>query len=161
MAKAANVVSEGNDWAKLLIQMYTDGCSDAEVAVALKVTIKEYYNQIAENPAFAKLVEFGRTLKQAYWEKQARLNINNKQFNTALFNFYMKNMHGWSDKQDITTQADVTNYNLDDLRGKLAKDVEKFIRQNSPELTNAQRVLSGIGKEAMEDILGDQSIQSE
>lgn len=161
MAKAAGVVSDGNDWARLLIQMYTDGCSDAEVAVGLKVTIKEYYNQIAENPAFAKLVEFGRTLQLAYWEKQARLNINNKQFNTALFNFYMKNKHGWTDKMDTTTQADITNYNLDDLRGKLAKDVEKFVQQHSPELTDAQRVLSGVGKAAMEEILGDQSIQSE
>lgn len=161
MAKPAGVVSDGNDWARMLIQMYTDGYSDAEVAAGLKVTIAEFYNQIGENNAFAKLVEFGRTLALAFWEKQARVNIHNKQFNTPLFNFYMKNKHGWADKIDTTAQTDVTTYDLDDLRGKMAKEVEKFVRQHSPELTDAQRVLSGVGKNAMEDILGDQPIQSE
>lgn len=161
MTKAANVVASGQSWAAQLIEMYTDGFSDAEVAAGLKITIAEYYNQIAENQAFAKLVEFGRTLSLAFWERQARQNLQNKQFNTPLYNFYMKNKHGWADKIDTTAQTDVTTYDLDDLRGKMAKEISKFIAKHSPELTDAQRVLSGVGKDLMQEATDGVSIQSE
>ncbi len=161
MTKPDSVVASGQSWAAQLIEVYTDGYCDAEVVAGLKLTIAEYYTQIAQNQAFAKLVEFGRTLALAFWERQARQNLQNKQFNTPLYNFYMKNKHGWADKIDTTAQTEVTTYDLDDIRGKMSKEVAKFIAKHSPELTDAERVLSGVGKELMREAINDQSIQSE
>lgn len=150
MTKSPEVVASGKNWATELIELYEQGCSDAEVAARMKITIKEYYAQIADNQTFAKLVEFGRTLSLAFWEKQARLNIGNKQFNTPLWAFYMKNKHGWADKIDTTSQADITTTDLDSLREKVNKQVAKHIERYTPELTDAQRLLSGVSNAMME-----------
>lgn len=143
MSNAAPVAS-GKDWAKQLIELYREGCSDAEVASEMKITIKEYYQQIAENATFAKLVEFGRTLSLAYWEGLARKNIANKQFNSPLYAFYMKNKHNWADKIETKSEVDGPDLDLDKLREKVMRDTAKFIERNTPELTDAKRVLADI-----------------
>lgn len=142
MAKPAGSM-DPKSWAEELVELYRQGCGDAEVAAEMQITIKEYHTQIGENSTFAKLVEFGRTLSLAFWEKQARLNINNKQFNTPLWAFYMKNKHGWADKMDTTSQQEVA-LDLDTLREKVSRQAAKYIKDNTPELTDAQRVLSGV-----------------
>jgi hypothetical protein len=138
----SDIVSSGKTWAKEVVDLYSEGASDAEVAASFKITIKEYYKQLSEQPAFNQLVEYGRTLSQAFWEKQARLNIKNKQFNTPLWAFYMKNKYGWADKTESVNTNDNTNMDLDAIRAKVSKDVEKFIKLNTPELTDAQRVMA-------------------
>jgi hypothetical protein len=138
----SDIVSSGKTWAKEVVDLYSEGASDTEVAASLKITIKEYYKQLSEQPAFNQLVEYGRTLSQAFWEKQARLNIKNKQFNTPLWAFYMKNKYGWADKTESVNTNDNTNMDLDAIRAKVSKDVEKFIKLNTPELTDAQRVMA-------------------
>ncbi len=142
-----SILTDGKPWAKQIIDLYTDGASDAEVAASLKVTIKEYYRQLAENAVFRQLVEFGRTLSQAYWEKLARQNVTNKQFNTPLWTFYMKNKFAWADKSEVTSSNENLNTNLDDLREQVNKEVARFIKDNTPELTDAKRVFLDIGRE--------------
>lgn len=140
-----------NDWAKQLVHLYSEGCSDAEVAAEMKITIKEYYKQISDNKTFAKLVEFGRTLSQAFWEGQARKNISNKQFNTPLWTFYMKNKFGWADKTEAVNQNENVNTDLDSLRTQVNAQVAAFIKKNNPELTDAKLLLSNIGKEIVNE----------
>lgn len=137
-------VASGKDWAKLLIDLYSEGCSDAEVAADMRITIKEYYTQIAENATFAKLVEYGRTLSLAHWEGLARKNVTNKQFNGQLYTFYMKNKHNWADKIESKTELDGPDLNLDQLRTKVAQQTARFIERHTPELTDAQRVMSNV-----------------
>lgn len=158
MAKPAGS-TDPRGWAEQLVELYRQGCSDAEVAAEMQITIKEYYAQIGDNATFSKLVEFGRTLSMAFWEKQARLNINNKQFNTPLWAFYMKNKYGWADKMDTTSQQEVA-LDLDTLREKVTKQALKFVKDNTPELTDAQRVLTGIQSNIMMEGTNEQ-IQSE
>lgn len=141
------IVTSGKAWAKQLIDLYRAGASDAEVAAELSITIKSYYDQITDNPTFGQLVEFGRTLSLAFWEGQARKNIGNKQFNTSLWAFYMKNKFGWADKTEAINLTDTSISDLDALRGQLNKEVAKFIKDNTPELTDAQRLLSGMGQD--------------
>lgn len=136
---------ENRSWSQNVIDLYTQGGSDAEVAASLRVTIKAFYKQMDDNPAFKELVEFGRTLSQAWWESQFRKNVNNKNFNSTLLTFYMKNKHGWADKVESSQTSDNINVNLDELRLRAMKQVEQFIKKNTPELTDAQRVLQGIG----------------
>ena len=110
----------------------------------MRVTIKEYYEQLANNKVFSQLVDFGRTLSQAFWEKQARRNLNNRQFNTSLWAFYMKNKYGWADKTESVNSNENINTDLDSLRGQVTKEVARFIKANTPELTDAQRMLTGV-----------------
>jgi hypothetical protein len=128
-------------WATELINNYKEGFSDAEVAAAMNVTIKEFQNQLANNPTFAKLVEFGRTLSLAFWEGLARKNVSNKTFNGALYGFYMKNKFGWADKIDTNNTSENTNVPLDELRASVMRDIDRLVKANHPELSEAQRVL--------------------
>lgn len=139
------VMIENKNWSQAVIDLYADGGSDAEVAASLRVTIKAFYKQMDDNVAFRELVEFGRTLSQAWWESQFRKNVANKNFNGTLLTFYMKNKHGWADKVESSSTNDNTNVNLDDLRTRALSEVTKFIKKHQPELTDAQIVLSDIG----------------
>ena len=136
---------ENKSWSQNVVDLYTQGGSDAEVAASLRVTIKAFYKQMEDNAAFKELVEFGRTLSQAWWESQFRKNVANKNFNATLLTFYMKNKHGWADKVDSTSTTDA-NVNLDDLRTNALREVTKFIKRHQPELTDAQLILTDLGK---------------
>ena len=136
-----------NSFGQQVIDLYKVGASDAEVAAELKITIKNYYKQVADNPAFATLVDHGRTYSQAFWEGQARKNITNKGFNTPLWTFYMKNKYGWADKTEAVQSGDSTNQDLDAMRAQLLKETAKFLKEHQPELTDAQRVLKELQAE--------------
>lgn len=142
---ADDVVATNRNWSEQIIDLYTEGGSDAEVAASLRVTIKAFYKNMEDNPAFKELVEFGRTLSQAWWESQFRKNVKNKNFNSTLLTFYMKNKHGWADKMDTSATSGDLNVNLDELRSRAIKEVEAFIKKNTPELTDAQRVMQQLG----------------
>lgn len=123
-----------HNWAKEIVEYYKQGCSDKEVAAAMNITTKQFNTMLTDNPTFAKLVEFGRTLQAAYWEGLARKNITNKQFNTALYNFYMKNKFGWADKIETSNVNENTNLNEDEMRADIMRRLKKL---NNPELTDA------------------------
>lgn len=141
-----NLVGSGKAWAEQVIEMYSEGCSDAEVAASLRVPLREYLKQINDNPAFGQLVEFGRTLSQGFWEGLARKNVGNKSFNSPLYAFYMKNRHGWADKVETTSIDDTASTDLDTLRQQVVKDVADFIKLQTPELTDAQRILKAVNE---------------
>jgi len=133
-------------WAKELIENYRQGFSDAEVAAAMNITVREFYTQLADNPSFAKLVEFGRTLSTAFWEGLARKNVSNKAFNSSLYGFYMKNKFGWTDKVETSNTNENVNTNLDELRNQINDKIALLVKQNHPELAEAQHVLQAAAK---------------
>ena len=137
-------MQDTRSWATELIENYRQGFSDAEVAAAMNITIKQFYAQLAENPSFAKLVEHGRTLSTAFWEGLARKNVANKNFNTSLYNFYMKNKYGWADKMETSNTTENTNISLDALKEDINKKLKKLKDQNLPELADAQKVLQPV-----------------
>lgn len=145
------MTQQTTDWATQLLELYKMGCSDAEVAAEMKMPISQYRQQIKDNVTFAKLVEFGRTYSQAFWEGQGRKNIGNKSFNTPLWSFYMKNKFGWADKSEVIAQNENINTDLDGLRTQVNAQVESFIKKHKPELTDAKLLLSEIGKEIVND----------
>ena len=134
-------------WAKRVYELYAQGAGDAEVAADLKITLKEFYKQMQDNEKFATLVEFGRTLSQAWWESQFRQNLKTKGFNTSALTFYMKNKFGWADKIESSSMNENLNTNLDDLRSRISAELMKFVEKNTPELTDAKRVLEGLGND--------------
>lgn len=139
---AAAPKSDGRAWAKEIIDLYDQGYSDAEVAKHMRITVREYHAQINDNAVFGRLVEFGRTLALAWWESQARLNVNNKQFNTPLWVFTMKNKYGWADRVETSSTVDSTFTDLDALRNKVARQTSKFVQTNHPELASVAEQLA-------------------
>lgn len=128
--------------ARQIIDLYSAGYSDAEVAAELRITIKEYHKTVRDNAAFGKLVELGRTMSQAFWESQARRNLATKGFNSSLYAFYMKNKFNWADKVETTSTNENTNIGLDDLKNQLTTKFREFEKQNTPEVTDAQSLFT-------------------
>lgn len=140
----SDMLSEGASWSQQVISLYEVGGSDAEVAASLRVTLKAFYKQMQDSGTFAELIDFGRTLSKAYWERLAREHVKDKNFNSSLYSFYMKNRHGWADKVETSSTNENLNTDLDSLRQQVTKEVESFIKRNTPELSDAQRVLAGL-----------------
>lgn len=112
---------------------YSEGASDVEIAKLLGVTIARFYQMYEEIPEFAKFVEHGRTLSQAWWYEKARKNLWNKDFNHGLWYQNMKNRYGWADKVDTADKTNVEDINADEIKGKIAATIKKLARTN-PEL---------------------------
>ena len=130
MADSSNKLEEAKN-------AYLSGAGDVEVAKILDITIGRFYQMCEEMPEFNKFVEQGRTLAQAWWYEKARTNLWNKDFNTALWNFNMKNRFGWADKVDTADKTNSEPVDLDKAKGQLAATLKRLSRTN-PEL------LSGI-----------------
>ena len=131
-------------WAEQLVDYYSQGYSDAEVAAALKITVRDFNRQLTDNETFAKLVEYGRTLSTAFWESLARKNVNNKTFNSPLYAFYMKNKFGWADKVETTNTSENTNISMDALKQEILRKVRDLSDANTPEFAAAQEVLKPV-----------------
>lgn len=140
MAQTANAVVSRPAWVDEMLDMYREGASDAEVAAKQEMTIKKFYANIDKYPAVAEIVEFGRTLSQAYWESLARKNISNRQFNSPLYAFYMKNKFAWADKTENINLNENGSTDLDVLRKNIGKEVADWIKTHTPEMSDAQRV---------------------
>lgn len=115
----ATATSSKPNW-ELLLKKYEMGASDVEIARALKITIARFYKLVEEVPEFADFVERGRTLSMAWWYEKGRTGLFMKGFNVALYNFNMKNRHGWADKVDTNDTTDKDPVNLDQAKSQLA-----------------------------------------
>lgn len=130
------------NWTKEILDWYSAGDFDVEVAAKLKVPVREFHKQMQENAAFGRLVEYGRTLCEAYWVNQAKKNMNNKTFNATSWAFVMKNQFNWADKSEQVQSGEAGNINLDELRQRLRKEVGEYLKHHSPEIESAHKKLS-------------------
>lgn len=127
-----------------LIEEYEQGASDVEIAKLLKITIVRFYDLIQESPAFAEFVERGRTVARAWWESAGRKNLWNKEFNTSLWNFNMKNRYGWADKMDTNDMTDKAPVDRDQAVSQLQQAIKQLAKKN-PE------VISGMNLNAVKE----------
>lgn len=138
---ATATTSNGKALLDLAKEAYENGASDVEVAKVLKVTIARFHQMCEEIPDFAKFVENGRTLSQAWWVEKARANLWNKDFNTSLWNFNMKNRYGWADKIDTADKTDTENVNLDQVKGHVAAQIRRLAKEQ-PDLLGGAHLLN-------------------
>ena len=64
-----------------------------------------------ENELFSQTIKKGRLYSQCWWERHARTNLKNTDFQTALWFINMKNRFGWKDKQETEHSGEI-NTNL-------------------------------------------------
>lgn len=122
-------------WQEALIALYSEGGSDVEAAKDLGITFKRFEQMYLEHAAFAELIDNCRTLSHAWWISQARKNLWNKDFNTALWNFNMKNRHAWADKSEVSDGKDPREMDVGKLRSELVKKLPSLLK-TMPELSN-------------------------
>lgn len=146
-----DTLGTSHSWATKIVDHYRCGYSDAEVAADMNINMREFNAMLTDNPTFAKLIEFGRTLSLAWWESQARKNINNKSFNTPLWVFNMKNKYGWVDKVETTNANENVNLSLDQLRTEVDKKLKKLYKDNTPAIADARAVLQPLVQDEPED----------
>lgn len=116
-----------------ILEAYTHGAGDVEVAALLKVPLKKFQETCEQVPDFRRIVELGRTLSEAWWTSKGRLNLLTKEFNTALWNFNMKNRFNWRDKIDTAESNASEPMNLDQAKAELQRALRQ-IEKSHPEV---------------------------
>jgi len=120
-----------NKWDEVL-DLYEQGASDVEICKLLGITRSRFDRMYADSEAFANLIDHGRTIAHAWYMETLRKSFTKQGFNTALFNFAMKNMYGWKDKVE-TSQDGTGDISADQLRSEFSSLVKK-LQEKDPEL---------------------------
>ena len=91
-------------WQKEFLAMYEVGCSDHEIMKKYAITPTAWKKMALSigDSEFGEIVEFGNALAFAFYLKLGRVNLNNKQFNTRLYDITMQNRFGWAQKAENT-----------------------------------------------------------
>jgi hypothetical protein len=95
-------------WQKKITEAYDSGASDTEImAIVSKMRggfSKTLWNAwLRDHPEFVEVIENGRVLSQAWWEKKGK-SVSDRTFNSVLWYMNMKNRFGWSDEKGKDTQ---------------------------------------------------------
>ena len=98
-------------WKKEITNMYTNGASDVEVKAYLYNSIGSFSNDlwdrwIEEEPEFSETIKKGKVMSEAWWNRNGRINLQNRDFNYTGWYMQMKNRFSWSDKQHIDHTTD-------------------------------------------------------
>lgn len=100
-----------NENCEIILELMREGASKVEVCAALGISFETLYDWTdEESPRFKK--EFSGTLKkgellsQAWWEKEGRKNLKDRDFNFTGWYMNMKNRFRkspvkWSDKSEL------------------------------------------------------------
>jgi|SRR5690606_2718807 hypothetical protein len=123
------------------MELYKEGAGDVEIAEHLGITMKQFHDLCDTNVAFRNFVEKGSTVAQAWWWRQGRTNLKNKNFLHGMWAFNMKNRYGWAEKTDTNTNID-GELDLNQVQRQLAQAL-KELHKKAPELARQLNFVEG------------------
>jgi hypothetical protein len=103
-------------WYNDVLELYEKGGSDEEVKAMIWKWRKSFSNNLwdrwmKEEQEFWETIKIGRQLSAAWWSRNGRENLTNKDFNYTGWYMNMKNRFGWADKQEVK-QEDKKTINI-------------------------------------------------
>lgn len=112
-----------DNWYNDILDLYKEGGSDVEVrALILNKTEKEckasytlWDRWMGEEIEFSETIKKGRLLSEAWWVRNGRTNLKDKEFNYTGWYMQMKNRFGWSDKTETKVQVETPIFTGIDL----------------------------------------------
>ena len=116
------------DYIEHVISLCNQGASEREVFRFLynnlgSLSLDLFYRWKEEEKSLSDALKLGKFLAQGYWEEQGRLNIHNREFNSALWYMNMKNRFGWSDNQNINHTGTIEHIGI--IRAPEKKKLDK------------------------------------
>jgi len=90
------------EYCDFVIELMKEGASKAECSAAIGIHKDTLYEWIKKYPKFSDSIKRGQYFSLGWWERQGRINLENKSFNYTGWYMQMKNRHGWSDKHEIS-----------------------------------------------------------
>ncbi len=103
-------------WYIDVLKLYKIGGSDSEVWAMIYGWRGSFSNDLwerwmKEEPEFSETIKGGRKLSEAWWQRNGRTNLQNKEFSYTGWYMQMKNRFGWTDRSqtDLTTKGESVN----------------------------------------------------
>lgn len=93
------------DWYDQVLSEMQNGASLEEIKTLLNISNDLHTRWMKDEEAYSETIKRGIELSKAWWMKQGRTNLENKDFSATLWYMNMKNRFGWKDKSetDITS----------------------------------------------------------
>jgi hypothetical protein len=112
-------------WYDDILELYKAGGSDVEVKCLIYEWRGTFSNDLwdrwlKEETEFSQTIKGGRMFSESWWNKNGRLNLENKEFSYTGWYMQMKNRFNWSDKQTID-QTSVNKTEIEINTDKLEK----------------------------------------
>lgn len=108
-------------WYNHILSLYREGASDVEIKALIYDWRGSFSNDLwerwmREEPQFSETIKTGRLISEAWWHKEGRTSLREKEFNYTGWYMQMKNRFGWKDSQQIDTNIkfpDLPDINLE------------------------------------------------
>ncbi len=99
------------DWHDQILTLYNQGASDIEIKALISKWRGKFSNDLwdrlmKEDEEFSETISRGKLLSEAWWHKRGRINLGNADFRHQLWYMNMKNRFGWTDKTELSGNAD-------------------------------------------------------
>jgi hypothetical protein len=85
-----------------VVELMREGASLREVCAGLDINPHTRIEWEAKHPEFSHAIKSGIELSAAWWEKEGRTSLRDKEFSPTLWYMNMRNRFGWADKQEIS-----------------------------------------------------------
>lgn len=102
-------------YCQTVILMMTEGASMVEIAAEIGVNKTTLYEWEKAHEEFSNALKKGRAFSEAWWVREGRTNLKDRNFNHVLWYMNMKNRFGWKDKQEVEHTGGITvSFDRDD-----------------------------------------------